>query len=120
MRVAGSLIGLVCLSSCILGGDPVGEGEKATAGFRQASSVLVALESFRAERGEYPDSLGQLVPELLSQEQLTLSIAEVDLYPFEYERLGPGFALRFRYVGPGMNECTFDRAAMAWDCVGYY
>ena len=115
-----SLLMTALFAGCFLGGDPAGEGDKARAGFQQAAPILVAIEAFRSNEGRYPDSLGELVPAMLDRAQLVLRAPGSGAYPFEYELLGDEYKLAFRYGGPGMNVCTFDRETLAWACYGYF
>ncbi|HEY9248630.1 MAG TPA: hypothetical protein VIO38_05845 [Rariglobus sp.] len=99
---------------------PPGEGAKAQRGYQRGSRVLAALEAYQRKTGHYPDSLPLLVPALLTAEALSAPQNAQEHYPLEYRRDGAGFSLTFRYVGPGMNRCTYDSATRSWSCSGLY
>jgi hypothetical protein len=94
-----------------------GSGPKAERGYTAAAPVIAALERHRELRGAYPDSLPQLVPDLLRAEALD---PPNQGYPLEYRRTDTGYALRFRWSGPGMNHCTWTTESRTWKCSGYY
>ncbi len=75
--------------------------------------MIAALE-------EYPVTLQELVPEYLSKGVLEAPECEWDRYPLEYERSEAGYELTFRYVGPGMNLCTYRSETSQWACRGYF
>ena len=104
---------LLLLAACT----PPGKGPRAERGYRAAEPVIQALERYRTERGAYPDSLPQLVPAFLA----SAALAEPNAgHPLRYERTADGYALTFRYTGPGMNECTWTPTSRRWDCSGYF
>ena len=98
---------------------PPGKGPKANRGYARATPVIGALERFRAERGTYPESLRELVPDYMRAEALATPEHRHERYPWEYRRTSEGYELAFRYVGPGMNRCIYAPAA-GWRCSGYY
>ena len=100
--------------------DDPGEGRKATRGYARAQPVIDALEAFRSERGSYPESLVQLVPAFLPASALVVPTAAQERYPLEYRADSGKFTLAFRYVGPGMNECSFASVNRQWRCSGHY
>jgi hypothetical protein len=108
--------------SLVLGacGDPPGKGPKAERGYQRSAPIIAALERYRAERGQYPDSLRMLVPRYLPERALRVPDHPQEHYPLQYQRTATGFELTFRYVGPGMNECTYTPVAKKWDCGGYF
>jgi hypothetical protein len=114
------MIGLVAVfvaSSC----DRPGEGPKAERGYARGARVVAALETYRQRHGSYPDSLGRLVPAFVEPEALATPTAPQEAYPWEYDRgIGSSFTLTFRYVGPGMNRCTYTGSSQRWACGGYY
>jgi hypothetical protein len=101
-------------------GVPAGRGVHAEAGYRRAAPAIAALARFRAERGHYPDSLSQLVPAYLPASALAVPDHPQASYPLAYRPAPDQYALTFRYVGPGMNECTYRPGAASWDCSGHY
>ncbi|HET7230166.1 MAG TPA: hypothetical protein VFJ16_09200 [Longimicrobium sp.] len=101
-------------------GDPPGKGPKAERGYERSAPVVAALERYRAERGQYPDSLGALVPRHLPESALRVPERRQERYPLEYHRTAAGFELSFRYAGPGMNECTYTPVDRKWGCSGHF
>jgi hypothetical protein len=66
--------------------------------WRRAAVVMLALSAYKYDRGEYPDSLAELVPIYLPAVPLDLLVNE----PFVYERRGPaGYVLRSQRPIPG-------------------
>ena len=100
---------------------PPGRGAKSDVARRRAELVLVALAQYRRELGLYPETLVLLAPRLLSDTALPAFERAVG-YPLDY-RPSPdrrGFELRFRYTGPGMNECAWQDSSRTWHCEGYF
>jgi hypothetical protein len=64
----------------------------------QLAQVALALSTFKAERGVYPQALGELAPGYLPEIPRD-SFAEL---PLLYARTGDGFQLRS--VGPNMTD----------------
>lgn len=104
---------LAVLTAC----PPPGKGPRAERGYRLAAPVIDALERYHQAHGVYPDSLPQLVPAFLPSSALR---APVPGHPFRYGRAPDGYTLTFRYVGPGMNECTWTPVSRSWNCSGYF
>ena len=94
--------------------EPPGVGAKAERGYAACEPIITALEQVRAETGEYPAALEELVPEYLASIPRT-----VNDQPLEYAKTPAGFSLTFRYLGPGMNWCVYTPAD-GWDCSGAY
>lgn len=89
---------------------PPGEGPNADAGKRAATPILRTMESYRGERGSYPEDLEYLVPDYLSKmPRLGNGV------PFEYQRLGSSYELTFNYTNPLPVHCTF-RPESKWTC----
>ena len=103
-----------------LGCDAPGKGPKAERGYERAKPVVAALEAFRTATRQYPDSLSELVPRFLDASALELPSGVQEHYPFEYHRAESNFKLSFRYVGPGMNQCTIEGTHRTWECSGHY
>ena len=116
LRRAGVVGLIVLLVRC----DAPSQGPKAERGYRRAEPVIGALARFYADSGHYPDSLSQLVPAYLPAARLEVPAHPQERFPFEYRRAAGQYTLGFRYVGPGMNECTYHSAAATWDCSGYF
>lgn len=120
MRRSSLVLALLAISLTVAACDPPGKGPRAERGYRRSAPVIAALEQYRAARGEYPDSLRMLVPRYLSESALRVPDGAGERYPLEYGRTAEGFALTFRYAGPGMNECTYTAEARGWRCGGRF
>jgi hypothetical protein len=94
--------------------EPPGVGDKAEHGYSVSNQIINALEQFRIETGEYPESLEELVPNYLSAIP-----TEVNDQPITYQKTEESFSLIFRYIGPGMNTCTYTPEEK-WQCSGAY
>jgi hypothetical protein len=114
-----------CLTGCWSPGT-------AHAGFSAAKRVIPALENFHHERGHYPESLGELVPEYLPDRRDLLwqgrvqplngprhnhTVAEREL---GYHREGDAYTLTFSYATFSMNVFTYDSQTRQWYESGYY
>lgn len=109
-------LAMLLLPAC----DPPGKGPKAERGYRRADPVISALAAYRDAHGSYPAALAELVPRYLPAQALAVPRREQEAYPLEYTRTANGYELSFRYVGPGMNECTHRVPPGAWECEGYF
>jgi hypothetical protein len=94
--------------------EPPGVGEKAERGYAVCGPIINALEQYRIENGEYPQSLAELAPDYLA-----LIPTRVNDQPIAYMKTGESFSLSFYYIGPGMNACTFTPETQ-WRCSGAY
>ena len=47
--------------------EPPGVGEKSERGYAICDPVIKVLEQYRTDKGEYPETLTELVPEYLSE-----------------------------------------------------
>jgi hypothetical protein len=81
--------------------------------------VVAALDRYRREHGDYPTSLGDLVPAYMAGSELRAPEASMLRYPFEYRADSGSYELLVRYVDPGMNECRYTPRT-AWHCGGYF
>jgi hypothetical protein len=97
-----------------------GEGAKAERGYARGKIVIAAIDSFQRARGDWPDSLPELLPDFADSSALVVPSAPQERYPFEFGHEGDGYRLTFTYVGPGMNHCTYASDTKNWDCHGYY
>ena len=116
MSRAAAVLSLVLLAAC----PAPGEGPKAQRGEARAEPVIRALAAYRAARGAYPDSLSMLLPAFLADSALRVPDRAQERYPLEYERTASGYVLTFRYVGPGMNHCSYRPERPRWECRGYF
>ena len=107
-------------------GPPPGKGRKAETGFHAAAPIIAALDQYHAQQGRYPAKLQQLVQRYISsQSDFSLTRERYPIFNdlvrgFDYTRDGDAFTLRFRYSGPGMNDCVYDSRSKKWDSSGYY
>ena len=123
MRLAlfGSLL---LLASCL--GPPPGKGPRAEAGYRAASPIIAALDRFHEDHGHYPATLGDLVPKYLPDATwFDLRRGRGPHYPaereeFSYKRDGDAYTILFSYLGPGVNQCSYDSKTKKWESSGYY
>jgi hypothetical protein len=109
------LFAILLLAACsIFTVEPPGVGEKSERGYAVCDPVIKALEQYQADKGEYPETLTELVPQYLSEVP-----TEVNDEPISYTKTDESFSLSFRYAGPGMNTCTFTPEDK-WHCTGYF
>ena len=94
--------------------EPPGVGEKAEKGYTACDPIIAALEQFHADKGAYPESLAELVPDFIASVP-----AEVNDEPISYSKTGESYSLAFHYIGPGMNTCTYTPKDK-WHCSGAY
>jgi hypothetical protein len=87
-----------------------GHGPEAQAAERSAQPYLEALERWHSERGGYPLSLDDLIPDYLSGHLHQANGAEP-----EYERLGATFKLTVNYTNPLPVHCSL-RPGTSWAC----
>lgn len=99
-----------------------GEGEKAIRGYQRSIPVIVALSRYYEHNNTYPLLLQDLVPDYIDAKYLETPAPPQEQYPFEYRPVDneTAYELSFRYVGPGMNQCTFHSKTYDWKCHGYY
>ncbi len=110
---------LAMVSISLLACTSPGEGAKAERGYQRSDPVIAALAEFHEDRGQYPDSLTELVPDYLRADALETPSAPQENYPLEYRRLDHSYELSFRYAGPGMNRCTYSPLS-DWQCRGWF
>ncbi len=100
----------ICLIflGCHLYGPPPGKGPKAEKFFEEAAPIISALELYKIERGSYPESIDDLIPNYIPVKPSR---------KFYYVTENDTYILAFRYEGPGINSCTFS-PGKEWDCTG--
>jgi hypothetical protein len=126
----------LCLTSCSWAAP--GKGWKARAGYKAAAPVILALEKFHNDHGNYPANLGELVPVYLpNARELRVRGKAKPVYSprapapdpleayshfdeFGYRRDGDEYELSFSYTGPGMNHCWYNSKTKSWAAGGYY
>lgn len=95
-------------------GPPPGVGPKAEEGYQACAPIIDALARYQAQHAAYPETLDALVPAFLAAVPAADGRVE-----FAYRLAGTSYELEFRYVGPGMNICTYTPET-GWDCEGFY
>ena len=94
--------------------EPPGVGEKSEKGYAACDPIIAALEQFQADKGMYPDSLAELVPDYIASIP-----TEVNNNPIAYSKTEESYSLQFHYIGPGMNTCEYTPEDK-WQCSGAY
>ena len=94
--------------------EPPGVGEKAEHGYAVSGPVIAALEQYKADKGVYPETLAELVPDYLA----TVPTKD-EVLDFSYSTTGDSFKFSFHYIGPGMNTCTYTPEEK-WQCSGAF
>ena len=91
-----------------------GVGEKAELGYAVCDPIIAAVEQYKIDKGAYPETLEELVPDYLSEVP-----TEVNNQPISYTKTDSSFSLAFHYIGPGMNTCSYT-PENKWKCSGAY
>lgn len=108
-------VAILALTACkLFTVDPPGVGEKAELGYAVCDPIISALDQYKADKGEYPESLDELLPDYLSSVP-----TEVNNEPIYYKKVDRSFTLSFHYIGPGTNTCTYTPEDK-WHCSGAY
>lgn len=94
------------------------ECKPAKLGFETYKPLILALNKFKNENQEYPNSLNELVPQYINV--IPESPTPNRSSEIEYEKFGKEYELKFSYGGPGMNFCRYGSSESAWNCLGYY
>jgi hypothetical protein len=89
---------------------PPGVGPKAEAGKRVSNGMIQAIESFRSERGVYPEDLEDLVPDFVTKVPTFSNGSQLD-----YQRSGATYQLSFNYSDPVPVHCSYQPGAK-WAC----
>ena len=109
------IITIVMLScTAVATPEPPGVGERSEKGYAASEPVIAALEKYRADKGSYPESLSELVPDYLST-----APTKTDELDFSYFKNGDSYSFSFHYLGPGMNICKYTPEEK-WKCSGAY
>ena len=87
-----------------------GHGPAAQAALHSAQPYLDAIERYHAERGGYPLTLDDLVPDYLGGRVHRSNGTEP-----EYQRLGPGYKLTVNYTNPLPVHCAW-QPGTRWEC----
>jgi hypothetical protein len=111
---------LLPLVLCSAGCFAPGTGAKAEAWFKKAEPIVIALAQHHAKHNRYPATLGELVPEYLSEQAWRRSDGTQLGDGFSYVPLGQSYELKFTYAGPGTNKCLYRPDASKWECFGHF
>ena len=89
------------------------------------ATLVKALDAYAEANDRYPARLADLVPAYLAKKPY-----ERDLdagrgngeYEVTYQLGEGGYRLEIRYVGPGVNDCSYDPTQFpgGWKCSGHY
>jgi hypothetical protein len=90
--------------------NPPGTGPEAQAAERAGQTYLDAIERYHAERGGYPLSLDDLVPDYLASRTHRSNGTEP-----EYQRLGASYKLTVNYTNPLPVHCAW-QPGTRWVC----
>lgn len=88
--------------------------KQAQDGFAHYAPLISALEQYKKEHGDYPQTLNALVPKYVP------GIEPRDNGTMRYDKKETGYRLVFTYSGPGMNVCAYEPEKKKWDCYGYF
>ena len=87
-------------------------------GFTLYEPIILALEKYKTDYKEYPDTLNNIVPNYLAK----IPNSSNPPWPsdVEYNKEKENFLLIFKYSGPGKNVCEYKSIEKRWVCFGYY
>jgi hypothetical protein len=110
-----------CFLLAVTGCNSSGKGAEADFARARSVPVIAALEKFKHTKGDYPQSLEELVPSFMSARELSdaKQPSVIDYKKTSASRYG----LTFFYDGPGRNNsCVYrsESPEKSWDCSGYY
>jgi hypothetical protein len=103
--------------------EQLGEGPKAHAGRALGGEVVASLDKFRLDHGRYPTDLAELYPQYMKQQLKEVGRGDTEGISFHYiAQENDAFFLKFRYFGPGVNDCAYEYASKpeTWSCSGHY
>lgn len=83
-------------------------------GFARYASLISALEVYKKNNDQYPESLEELKPKYIEH----ILIGEGD--KFSYAISDGKYELSFTYYGPGANICSYTSEVSKWSCSGYF
>jgi hypothetical protein len=110
------LVGLVIYFLAQMFCPAPGNDDRARSAMLDAKPVIAALNRYHQEKKSYPKSLSELIPKYLSESDYS-AIVEKE---FMYMARGGDYELTYRYVGPGINACTYRPESGEWKCHGHY
>lgn len=91
---------------------PPGQGPVAASAMRTGSAVVGAIESYKSNRGMYPFTLDEMVPEFLGAVPKLKNGATL-----EYSRIGADYKIQFNYTNPLPVHCSHEgKETKAWTC----
>ena len=90
--------------------------EEASKGIETGDEIVDAIENYHKDKGQYPKSLDDLIPEYLEKIPVTVTGEEYKYGVFEVEGFGP-YSLHFSIAGDGwMGGCVYSTKYSAWEC----
>lgn len=110
----GIITTIVLSCTAVATPEPPGVGERAEKGYAASEPVIAALEKYKADKGSYPETLSELVPDYLP-----VAPTKTDELDFSYLKIGDSYSFSFHYLGPGMNTCQYT-PEQKWKCSGAY
>jgi hypothetical protein len=110
-----------CFLLALTGCNSSGKGAEADFARARSVPVIAALEKFKHTKGDYPQSLEELVPSFMSARELSDAKQPSVI---DYKKTSASrYELTFFYDGPGRNNsCVYrsESPEKSWDCSGYY
>ena len=111
LAVGGFLILAVCAYLCFV--FYAADAASLEQGRENASELLLALEKYRQDKGEYPQEMGALVPDYLSDIPRSAPRYE---YSYKACANGSGYILYFRLTGANDEWCGYSTGTEEWKC----
>jgi hypothetical protein len=93
------------------------ESETAKRGMAIAQPVIIALEKYRQDNQNYPQSLPQLSPKYLKE---TFKNSENLNFNYNFNEQKKSYEIEFNFNDSGisgMSECSYYSETKAWSCV---
>ena len=110
-----AMLALMLVTACQV---PPGTGPLAELGFARCADISKALDAYKAERGQFPDHLGLLVPEFLDE----VSFNDSGVRTSYWKSPEGDYRLEFTYaagVSIGITKCTLKSDDRVWSCYSY-
>ncbi len=96
--------------------EKAGESETAKRGFALSQPVIEALEKYRQDNQNYPQSIPQLTPKYLKE---TLKDSNELNFTYNFNEQKKSYQLEFSYSeagSVGISECSYYSDTKAWSC----
>ncbi len=110
-----AVLALMLVTACQV---PPGTGPLAESGFARCAEISKALDAYKADRGQFPDHLGLLVPEFLDE----VSFNEGGVSTSYWKNAEGDYRLEFTYAAGfsiGITKCTLRSVDRVWSCHSY-